>query len=171
MDISPFSDIWFVNISSPSVGCLFVLLMVCFALQGKNILNCGCFARFPYNSTGSSGACFPSPHQHSHGQAVCSAILSGKKWELIVLLGTDLIHLVCVSEYFLFYETSVHVHCQLFGKIMVIFLLILRDFYILRKLAIVVECVAHFPPFYYYFLTLQYFFNTQFYYFNVFKYI
>ena len=51
--ISPLSHIWFINTSFPSVGCHCVLWMVCFALQGKNILNCDYYAKFPYNSTGS----------------------------------------------------------------------------------------------------------------------
>ena len=33
LDISPLSDIWFANIFSHSVGCLFVLLMAYFAMQ------------------------------------------------------------------------------------------------------------------------------------------
>ena len=33
LDIKPFSDIWLTNIFSHSVGCLFILLIVSFALQ------------------------------------------------------------------------------------------------------------------------------------------
>uniref|UniRef100_A0A3Q2LN82 Uncharacterized protein n=1 Tax=Equus caballus TaxID=9796 RepID=A0A3Q2LN82_HORSE len=33
LDINPLSDIWFANIFSQLLGCLFVLLMVCFAVQ------------------------------------------------------------------------------------------------------------------------------------------
>ena len=33
LDINPLSDIWFANIFSQSVGCLFILIMVSFAVQ------------------------------------------------------------------------------------------------------------------------------------------